>query len=57
MGGVFWLDPIAKKKFEEHGLNAQILQCNISFFLKKGTRRGVHFQAQPFEEAKLVRCT
>jgi dTDP-4-dehydrorhamnose 3,5-epimerase len=45
-----------QREFEAHGLNPQLVQCNISFSLKKGTLRGMHYQAKPFEEAKLVRC-
>jgi dTDP-4-dehydrorhamnose 3,5-epimerase len=33
------------------------VQCNVSFNKEKGTMRGMHYQASPFEEAKLVRCT
>jgi dTDP-4-dehydrorhamnose 3,5-epimerase len=33
------------------------VQCNISFNERRGTIRGMHFQAPPHEEAKLVRCT
>lgn len=46
-----------KKEFEEHGLDANLVQCSISFNHKKGTLRGMHYQAPPFEEEKLVRCT
>jgi len=46
-----------KKEFEEHGLNPRLVQCNISFNARKGTLRGMHYQAAPYEEAKLVRCT
>ncbi len=46
-----------KHEFEEHGLNPKLAQCNISFNKKKGTLRGMHYQAAPHEEAKLVRCT
>jgi dTDP-4-dehydrorhamnose 3,5-epimerase len=46
-----------QKEFEAHGLTHKLVQCNISFNHKKGTLRGVHFQAAPYEEAKLVRCT
>ena len=45
------------KVFKEHGLNHNLVQCNISYNRKKGTLRGMHFQAYPHEEAKLVRCT
>jgi len=46
-----------QKEFTERGLNTNLVQCNISFNLKKGTLRGMHYQAKPYEEAKLVRCT
>ncbi len=44
-------------EFREHGLNSRIVQCNISFNKKRGTLRGMHYQAAPYAEAKLVRCT
>ena len=46
-----------QNEFEAHNLNPRLVQCNISFNLKRGTLRGMHYQAAPFEEAKLVRCT
>jgi dTDP-4-dehydrorhamnose 3,5-epimerase len=46
-----------KKEFEAHGLNSDLVQCNTSFNKKKGTLRGMHYQASPHGEAKLVRCT
>lgn len=45
------------QEFEAYGLNPKLVQCNISFNHKKGTLRGMHYQAKPHEEAKLVRCT
>ncbi len=44
-------------EFEKHGLNSRLVQCNISFNKKRGTLRGMHYQAAPFREAKLARCT
>ena len=44
-------------EFRRHGLNSRLVQCNISFNNKRGTLRGIHYQAAPFPEAKLVRCT
>jgi dTDP-4-dehydrorhamnose 3,5-epimerase len=44
-------------EFTSHGLNARLVQCNISFNRSKGTLRGMHYQAAPHAEAKLVRCT
>ncbi|ULB45223.1 dTDP-4-dehydrorhamnose 3,5-epimerase [Limnospira fusiformis KN01] len=46
-----------QKEFSERGLNSNLVQCNISFNRHKGTLRGMHYQAKPHEEAKLVRCT
>jgi dTDP-4-dehydrorhamnose 3,5-epimerase len=46
-----------EKEFKNHGLNPTLKQCNVSFNAKKGTLRGVHFQAAPYVEAKIVRCT
>jgi dTDP-4-dehydrorhamnose 3,5-epimerase len=45
-----------KKEFIEHGLNATVVQSSISFNHKKGTFRGMHFQAPPHQEEKLVSC-
>lgn len=44
-------------EFETSGLNPRIAQCSLSFNVRKGTLRGMHYQVKPFEEAKLVRCT
>jgi dTDP-4-dehydrorhamnose 3,5-epimerase len=46
-----------EREFASHGLNPRLAQCNVSFNVKKGTLRGMHYQAEPFQEAKLVRCT
>src|SRR6202035_2948637 len=34
-----------RKEFEEHGLESTLVQCNISFNARKGTLRGMHYQA------------
>src|ERR1700749_1838838 len=46
-----------QQEFESHGLNPKLVQCNVSFNVRKGTLRGMHYQVEPFQEAKLVRCT
>jgi len=46
-----------QREFTDHGLNARLVQCNVSFNKKRGTLRGMHYQVAPHEEAKLVRCT
>ena len=45
------------REFAEHGIAMQIAQCNVSFNRKRGTLRGLHYQAEPKSESKLVRCT
>ena len=39
------------------GLTAIFSQCSVSFNAAKGTLRGLHYQASPHDEEKLVRCT
>lgn len=46
-----------QREFEAQGLNSRLVQCNVSVNTKKGTLRGMHYQAKPHEEAKLIRCT
>jgi dTDP-4-dehydrorhamnose 3,5-epimerase len=42
--------------FAEAGLEPVGVQCNSSFNAARDTLRGLHFQADPHGEAKLVRC-
>lgn len=44
-------------EFAQHGLDAQLAQASISFNHKRGTLRGMHWQAEPHGEVKVVRCT
>ena len=53
----FFARTFCHEEFKAHGLNLQVVQCNISFNTKKGTLRGMHCQIAPYEETKLVRCT
>jgi len=46
-----------QREFENHGLSSKTVQCDVSFSPLKGTLRGMHFQAPPHQEAKLVRCS
>lgn len=43
--------------FAAAGMTAHWPQCNVSFNKRRGTLRGMHFQAEPKPEPKLVRCT
>jgi dTDP-4-dehydrorhamnose 3,5-epimerase len=44
------------EEFEERGLDPAFVQCNLSFNARRGTLRGMHYQAEPYGESKLVRC-
>ncbi|KAA0677116.1 dTDP-4-dehydrorhamnose 3,5-epimerase [Azospirillum brasilense] len=45
------------RTFAEWGLDPALTQCSVSFNHRRGTVRGMHYQADPHGEAKLVRCT
>src|SRR5436853_2461736 len=47
----------SEREFAAHGLNSKLVECNLAFNHRKGTLRGMHFQAAPHAQAKLVRCT
>jgi dTDP-4-dehydrorhamnose 3,5-epimerase len=46
-----------EREFGDHGLATKLVQCNVSMNKREGTLRGIHYQAAPFAETKLVRCT
>jgi dTDP-4-dehydrorhamnose 3,5-epimerase len=45
-----------KKEFEAYGLNLEWVQANLAHTKSKGTLRGLHYQVDPYQEAKLMRC-
>lgn len=44
------------EEFRAHGMNGEVVQCNASFNVRRHTLRGMHYQAEPYGESKLVRC-
>jgi dTDP-4-dehydrorhamnose 3,5-epimerase len=44
-------------EFGEHGLSQNMVQANVSYNIRAGTLRGMHYQVAPHQEAKLIRCT
>jgi dTDP-4-dehydrorhamnose 3,5-epimerase len=52
----FFARVFCQNEFREYGLNPNLVQCNISYNKKRGTLRGMHFQAYPYQEVKLVQC-
>jgi dTDP-4-dehydrorhamnose 3,5-epimerase len=47
----------AQEEFAAAGLERAFVHGNIQFSPRPGTLRGMHLQAPPHEEVKLVRCT
>ena len=53
----FFARAFCADEFAAHGLETRWVQANIGHSARKGTIRGLHYQAPPHAEAKLVRCT
>lgn len=45
-----------RDQFAEHGLAPDVVQASVSYNVRAGTLRGMHYQAEPNGEDKLVRC-
>jgi dTDP-4-dehydrorhamnose 3,5-epimerase len=43
-------------EFDARGLESAVVQCNASYNSRRDTIRGMHYQAEPHGEPKLVRC-
>jgi dTDP-4-dehydrorhamnose 3,5-epimerase len=70
LGGAFVIEPEpledarglfartwCRNEFEARGLEIRIAQCSTSLNRTRGTLRGMHYQAPPHAETKVVRCT
>ena len=53
----FFARSFCEDEFRAHGLEPRVAQCNVSWNRVRGTLRGLHYQAAPHEETKIVRCT
>ncbi|MBQ9245301.1 dTDP-4-dehydrorhamnose 3,5-epimerase [bacterium] len=51
----FFLESYKKSDFYKNGINIEFNQDNHSKSVK-GVLRGLHYQAKPFGQAKLIRC-
>jgi len=56
-GRGFFARAFCSREFAGRGLLSRIEQTSISFNFRAGTLRGMHWQAAPKEEARLIRCT
>lgn len=52
----FFARTFCAEEFAQIGLPSTYCQSSVSFNQKRGTLRGMHFQANPSKESKLVRC-
>ena len=46
-----------RRELAARGVACDFAECNASFSRRRGTLRGMHYQAAPHGQAKLVRCT
>jgi dTDP-4-dehydrorhamnose 3,5-epimerase len=53
----FFARSYCAEEFAARNLGPALKQCSVSFNLRSGTLRGLHYQGAPHEEHKLVRCT
>ncbi|MEL6121334.1 MAG: dTDP-4-dehydrorhamnose 3,5-epimerase [Pseudomonadota bacterium] len=52
----FFSESWNKRRMEEHGIEMEFVQDNHSISGEVGTLRGLHYQAPPHAQGKLVRC-
>ena len=52
----FFARMYCERELAERGLVGGICQINTGFSRRAGTLRGLHYQAPPYAEAKIVRC-
>lgn len=52
----FFAETYSQRVYLESGINERFVQDNHSLSAEIGTVRGLHFQAPPAAQAKLVRC-
>lgn len=53
----FFAPSFSAKEFAARGMMSEFVENNISYSKSRGTIRGMHYQAAPHGQAKLVRCT
>lgn len=53
----FYARTFCRDEFAAYGLDPELTQAGLSFNRRAGTLRGLHYQADPFGQTKLVRCS
>ncbi|MCL2603254.1 MAG: dTDP-4-dehydrorhamnose 3,5-epimerase [Defluviitaleaceae bacterium] len=53
----FFYENYSMAKLSVYGITDHFVQDNHTFSRKAGTLRGLHFQLEPYAQAKIIRCT
>ncbi len=53
----YYCETYSKRTLAEYGIDCEFVQDNHFLCLTRGTIRGIHFQNDPYAQAKLIRCT
>lgn len=53
----YFMEIYSQDEFDRLGIDFHPVQDNCSHSLKRGTIRGLHFQKEPYAQAKLIRCS
>jgi dTDP-4-dehydrorhamnose 3,5-epimerase len=53
----FFARVFSAREFAAHGITDRFVEGNLSFNRKRSTLRGMHYQADPDSQGKVVRCT
>jgi dTDP-4-dehydrorhamnose 3,5-epimerase len=53
----FFANAWSEKELDALGVESRFVEGNVSFNNRRGTLRGMHYQVEPYGQAKLVRCT
>lgn len=52
----YFMRAYCAQEFQQAGIHLPVVQANLAGSRHKGTLRGMHYQTEPFEEGKLIRC-
>lgn len=52
----FFVETYSRKNYLKYGIDVEFVQDNHSHSKELGTLRGLHFQAPPHAQAKIIRC-
>ncbi len=53
----FFARRYCRYELERRGLDPALVRCEVSINRLRGTVCGLHYQAAPYEESQLIRCT